>query len=167
MRHSPVWGLRTSHFIRLCTVYNLYVRCFMNWHSTYVIIVVPSSLRKVGIHKIHILTNNKTTTVYYYASIYTVSRKNLPTFLALCHLNIYKPISMLVTISRNKHLTKLYINCPLRKHVLALTWEIWSDRAIKRCTYIITCTWVIIELLCFQIFSTCNWLFSHSHPSVT
>jgi len=41
-------------------------------------------------------------------------------------------------MSRNKHLTKLYKKCPLHlKYVLALPWEIWSERltSSQRSTY--------------------------------
>jgi len=62
--------------------------------------------------------------------LYTVSQKNCANlFFAPCLLNMNRFV--LEGLFQNKHLTKLYLKCPLHlKYVLALPWEKVSDWAV-------------------------------------
>ena len=73
--------------------------------------------------------------------------------LIFCSVSVkYEQISVkLVSMSGNKHLTKLYIKCPLHlKYVLALPWEIWSVRSSRqRNNYMYT----LISLIIFTSYA--------------
>jgi len=57
-------------------------------------------------------------------------------------------VSKLVDLSEKKHLTKLCKKCPLYlKFVLALPWEIWSDRFTRQRSTVLKCTFLRISVI--------------------